>query len=322
MMKKIVSIALAISLIGGTSAFVYADDTSAVNGVTTVNDDTVAEQEVNETAGILPDSPFYSLELKIEQLQIEITKSQEHLAALEAKFAAERVAEAVVMANAEEDELAVEATNESVKLLTSSAKHISKAIEAKNDAAILMESLNKSYSNSEQVLKMILEKAPDESKEAIQNALDQQDKTITAINDFYAAKSAFFEAKDQLKVAKMELKIARQGGGPEAIQIAEDKVKEAEALKDELEELKDAAELAKGEVENLPDQAEKRIEKGMKQIEKANAKMERLDDKAAKDALKSEEKRIRDNSKQLEKGKKEAEKSREQSKRVKEKDKE
>lgn len=304
MIKKIISIALALSLVGGASAFAYADDTLTVSEVTTVNEDPVVEQEVNETAGVLPDSPWYDLELKIEQLQIEITKSQERLAELNAQFAAERAAEAIIMANAEEDELAAEATNEYIKLLTASAKHISKAIEAKDDVAELMDSLNESYSDSEKLLETILEKIPDESTEAISNALDEQDKTLTAVNDFYAAKAAFFEAKDKLKVAKEELKIARQGGGPETIQIAEDKVKEAEALKDELEELKDAAESSKEEVENLADQAEKRIEKGLKQIEKANDKMDKLEEKASKDTEKSEEK------------------SREEGKKVKEKDKE
>lgn len=284
MLKKIISIALAISLVGGTSAFVYADDTSAVNEVTTVNEDTVNVKEVNDLAGVLPDSPFYSLELKIEKLQTEIIHSQAYLAELKAKFAIERAAEAVIMTNAEEDALAAEAAEKYVKLFASSAKHINKAIEAKADAVKILESLNESYSDSGQLLETILEKAPEDTKEAIQTALEQQDKTIGAVNDFYAAKLAFFAAKEQLKVAKIELKIAREGGGPETIQIAEEKVKEAEALQDELEELKNTAESAKEEVENLADQADKKIEAGMKQIEKANEKLDKLNEKASKES--------------------------------------
>lgn len=310
MMKKMISIALAISLIGGASAFTYADDTLDVNEITTVSEDTADEQKVTDLAGILPDSPFYSLERKIEQLQIEITKSQEYLAALKAKFAAERAAESIIMADAEEDELAEEAANEYVRLFASSAKHINKAIEANEDAIKIMESLNESYSDSRQLLETILERVPDESKETIQNAFDEQDKTVTAINDFYAAKTAFFAAKEQLKVAKLELKVAREGGGPEAIQIAEDKVKEAEALKDELEEIKDAAESATEEVENLAVHAERRIQKGLKQIDIANAKLDRLDEKASKEAQKLEEKTAKELGKQLEKDKKDEEKSR------------
>lgn len=328
MIKKIIAIALGICLVGGTFATAYADEVQTAdvtqtqnevttdevqtqNEVTTVevqNEVTADEKVISETAGILPDSPLYSLEVKIEQLQIAITQSQEKLASMKAEFAVERAAEAIVMTNEEEDELAEKATNEYLKMLASSAAHINKAIQAKEDAVETMDALNDSYKNSEQILSALLSKVPDEAKAAIENALNEQDKTIAAINSFYAAKKAFFEAKDQLKEAKQELKLAREGGSPEAIQIAEEKVKETEALKDELEELKDAAELAKEEVKNLTEQAEKSIESGFKNIEKANEKMDKLEEKASQKAQKLEEKQIKENLKQIEKDKKEEEK--------------
>ncbi|MEL7656795.1 MAG: hypothetical protein AAGU75_12905 [Bacillota bacterium] len=67
MMKKMLAIALAICLVGGTYAVAYADDAQTVNEAQTGNEVTVDEKVIDDTAGILPDSPFYSLELKIEQ---------------------------------------------------------------------------------------------------------------------------------------------------------------------------------------------------------------------------------------------------------------
>lgn len=316
MIRKILAVTIATCLAGGTFTTVFADDTQ------TTTAGSVDKKVISETAGILPDSPFYDLERSIEQLQLAITKSQDTLASLKAELAAERAAEAAAMTDSEKVELAEQAAKESMKLFASSAQHINKAIEAKDEAAKTMELLNHSYSESQQLLETILLKAPKESREAIETALNEQDETIAAINGFYAAKSAFFDAKDQLEQMKRELKLAKKAGSPDAIQIAKEKVREAEALKDELEELKDSAESAKEEAETLAEQAEKSIESGWKHIEKANEKMTRIEEKASEAAVKIEEKKNEDKKKQLKEDKKEKEKIKEDLKKARKKAKE
>ncbi|EQB89660.1 hypothetical protein M918_19655 [Clostridium sp. BL8] len=206
-------------------------ETTPTSGQTTETSTPVNQEEIEESAGVLPTSIFYKLEIAIENLQLAITQSEEKLAALEAKLATERAAEAAIMVSEGEDELANEAAAEYTEMLASAAQHINNAIEAKDEAVKTLEALNEAYSKSEEILRTILEKAPEESKLAIENALNEQDKTITAINGFYAAKTAFFDAKEQFKLAQEELQAARKSGDAEAIRLARRKSKSCRNFK-------------------------------------------------------------------------------------------
>lgn len=294
MRKKIAGIALVLYLTGAFSTTyantdgtlntsqVKSEATSATltieyeNAVETQEEVVVDKKEIEDSAGVLPDSLFYSIERGIEQLQLAITQSEEKLAALKSQFATERAAEAVIMTNEDEEELANEATAEYMELLASAAQHINNAIEAKDEAVQTLETLNESYKASEKILKTMLEKVPEDARIAIESALNEQDKMLAAVNGFYVAKEAFFLAKELFDQAKKELEAAKKSGDAEAIRIAEEKVKAAETLKDTLEGLKHAADSAKEEVKRIVEQAEKGIELGMEQIEKANEKMEKI----------------------------------------------
>lgn len=306
MKQKIAAVALAVYLTGGFGT-AYANPNIVKSGEEVV----VSIETIEDSAGVLPNSVFYGLERKIEALQIAISKSEEKLAALKAQYATERAAEAVIMINEGEAVLASEASDEYMAMLASATEHINHAIEDKNEAVKTLETLNEAYRRSEQILNTILENAPEDARAGIENALDEQDKAISAINGFYAAKAAFFAAKDKLREAKGELKAAKRSGDPEAIRAAQEKVKTAEASKDELEALKDSAESAKEEVKNLKKQVEKRIKLGMKQIDKVNEKMEKIEEKSFEKVKKSEEKAKKLEEKETEKKIREEEKARE-----------
>jgi hypothetical protein len=209
MNKKIIALILAtyITGIGGT---VYASEGTTTNTNQATNETvtqtvTIEENEIKDSAGILPDSPFYRLELAIEKLQVAITKSEEKLATLKAQLATERAAEAAVMGSEGQEELASEATCDYMKMLASATEHLNKAIETKDKAEQTLVTLNEAYKKSEEILKTMIENASDESKLAIENALNEQDKAIKAINVFHATKVAFHDAKDQLEEAKKQL---------------------------------------------------------------------------------------------------------------------
>lgn len=319
MKKKIAALALAIYLTGVPGTAIASPDVIAnekqMTSIATSptygeapSKAVVTITEIEDSAGILPDSLFYNLEREIEKLKIAITTSEEKLAALKAEYATERAAEVVIMVSEGEEELASEATEEYIKGLDSAAIHINNAIKAENDAEKTLEALNVAYKRSGDILKSILEKAPKDVRVNIEAALNEQDKAISVINGFHAARKAFFAAKDQLKDAKSELKAAKGSGDAEAIRVAEEKVRVAESLKDELETLKDSADSSKEEVKHLMKQVEKRTEKGMRQIEQATEKMEKLEEKASEKAKKSEEKAKKAEEKEIEKNNKEQEK--------------
>lgn len=314
MKKKILAVTLVLLLFLSTgNVFALTGTASTPNPEVNTSETTsvVTEDEITNEAGVLPDSNFYRLERAVEELQIAITQSEEKLAKLLAEFGTERAAEAVVMVNQGNEELAGQATAEYIEMLSSAAAHIENAIKAKDKAVVTVENLNEAYKKSEDILKTILTKVPDESKAAIEKALENQDKEIAAVNGFYAAKDAFFAVKEEFQKAKKELEAARKSGDLEAIKIAEQKVAEAEALKNELEALKDAADASKEEVKHLVEQAEKRIEQGFKQIEKANEKMDEVQEKALEESKKIEEKSREEMKRAEEKAREEAKKTEE-----------
>jgi hypothetical protein len=63
-----------------TGAFLSYQSSQQVNEVVALG-----EKEIKDSAGILPNSYFYSIELGIEKLQFTIIKNQEKLAALKAE---------------------------------------------------------------------------------------------------------------------------------------------------------------------------------------------------------------------------------------------
>jgi len=324
MKKKIIAIVLMICFLGaGGSAYATTSDTANTS---------LTFEKIMNSAGVLPNSLLYNMERAIEQLQIAITQSEEKLALLKAQFATERAAEVVVMYNEGEEEIASKTMSEYNKMLASAAQHINKAIEAKNEAVQTLQTLNESSQKSEAILRTLLEKAPQSTKDAIVSVLNEQNKALQAVNGFYIAKSTFFAAKLQLEEAKKELETAKRSDDAAVILAAEEKVKAAEAIKDELEGLKDTADTAKEQVKRLVEQAEKRIELSIKQLEKANEKMERLEEKADKEleklteSLKKADEKAREEAKRIaeqacEEAKRIAEKAREEAKRAAEQDK-
>jgi len=285
--KKIAAMVLA-AFVAGVPGTAFAGETALPTPAVEINQVTAPQEqvsikEIRNSAGVLPDSLFYSLERELEELRLLITKSEERLSALKAQYATERASEAVMMVNEGEQELARAAADEYMKMLDSAAKHINAAIKVSDESEKTLASLNEAYKRSEEILKTSLAETPEETR--------------VTIESFFAAKAAFFAAKDQFMEAKRELKAARKSGDPEAIRVAEEKVRAAEALKDELEAAKDAVEPLKDELEavknavkpaqkevkQLTKQGEKRIELGTKHIEKANKKMEKVEEKAKKD---------------------------------------
>jgi len=312
--RKIATMTLALVLTAGVGNVYANSDVTEPNTVTN-NDEVlttvVSLKEIENSAGVLPDSNFYSLERQIEELQIAITKSDEKLAKLMSQFATERAAEAAVMANQGEGELQNKATAEYAQMLSSATKHINNAIKAKGEAVQTLENLNESYKKSEEILNTILDTVPDEAKGAIQKALDNQNKEIATVNGFYAGKDAFFAIKKELEKAKQELEATKKTGDSEAIAKAEQKVKEAEALKDELEKLKDAADFQKEEVKHLVEQAKKSIKSGFKQVDKANEIMQKVEEKALENQKRTNEKSIEEMKKAEEKAREEVKKAEE-----------
>lgn len=291
-----------LSSVGSVIAFAEEPPTEPISQI-------VFEGNIENTAGILPDSMLYGLERALERLQLAITNSENRLATLQAKFAMERATESVVMTKKGSHELAEKAAKEYQETLAAATEHLNKAIEASATADKALAAVSKAYTNSELVLKTVLGKAPESAKLKWEKVLAHQDLTIAAVAEFYEAKANFFDAKEALDVAKQNLKAARESGDATAILLAEDKVRLAELEKDRLEAVKDELEVAKEEAKHLIEAAEKAIEQADHKLEKANEAMDKAEEKAAKDAEKAAEKAQEQLKKADEKAKEEAKKA-------------
>jgi hypothetical protein len=234
-------------------------------------------KEVNDSAGILPNSIFYKIELGIEEFQISITASEEELAMLKARYATERASEAVVMTNEGREELASEGIVNFINLLISSTKNMKNAVKSKEEKVQNLEKLNEAYEKNEVLLKNIFENVPEDSKLTIEIALNEHDKAIATVNGVYAAKEAFFMVKQQLEESKNELVEAKKSGDEALITNSKDKVKAAETLKKEIERLKADENSSKESMKNLIEQAKKGIEVGNKKLQDAVDKMEKAE---------------------------------------------
>ena len=291
-----------LSSVGSVIAFAEEPATEPISQI-------VFEGSIENTAGILPDSMLYGLERALERLQLAITSSENRLATLQAKFAMERASESVIMTTKGSHELAEKAAKEYQDTLAAATEHLNKAIEASATADKALAAVSKAYTNSELVLKTVLEKAPESTKLKWEKVLAHQDLNIEAVEKFYTAKVNFFAAKEEFEAAKKALAAARKSGKDAEILAAEVALETAELEKNRLEAIKDELEVAKEEIKQIIEDAEKALEQADQQLEKANEAMDKAEEKSAKDAEKAAEKAQEQLKKADEKAKEEAKKA-------------
>lgn len=201
--------------------------TEGENAVQTQSGVVADENVIKDLAGILPNSFFYSIERGIEQLQIAITQSQEKLAALKAQFATERAAEAVVMTNEGEEELAIKATAEYIKMLASATEHINNAIEAKEEVKGIVEQAEKRIESgmkqiekADEKMEKVQEKASEDAKKIEEKAKKEKDKEIE-------------KAKKEEEKSREEMKKSEEKAREEAKKAAEKAREEAKKVEEQ-----------------------------------------------------------------------------------------
>lgn len=247
MFKRVLATAVALTVLA-TVGTAFADTAPAPDAV---------EIEAEAAAGVTPDSRLYGLERALERVRLSLSRSEEKLAELEANLAVERAAEAAVMVKKAKPELAGKAAAEHVKSMAAASAHLKKVKDESRGAKKAVDALGTAQKKSQAVLAGVLEKAPESAREALQQALANQEKSVQA----HTAKAAFFVAKAELTLALDELKEARKTGHEAAIVAAEAKVKAAQVKKADLESLKNAAEKIDAEITAEVDQADKAPEK-------------------------------------------------------------
>lgn len=168
--------------------------------------------------GITPDSPFYFLDRWGEGIGRFFAFGREAKAAKQAEHAEERLAEARVMVDEGEDELAEEAAREYGVLISGAASNLAVAAQSgENVDAALAGLVTRATSVHQTVLAEVYTKVPEQAKPAIERAMTQsvqgQEAALNALSG--TQREAVEErAEQQRQQVEERLDTLRQQGVP------------------------------------------------------------------------------------------------------------
>lgn len=245
----------------------------AVNfGTTAVAADEPSEGEIASAAGVTPDSALYRFDRMVERLQVALIRNPDRLASLEAKFALERASEAAVMSDKGKTDLAAVAAAEHFRSMSAAASHLQKAMEKSDKAVRAVELLGQTEKKSQAVLARVMDRAPEEAREALAKALENQSKSLEKIRQVDEFRSQLADVKQEIDQARRAVNAARKSGDEAALKAAQEQLQAAEALRTELQTAREEANRAREQASLEAEQASQEAEEAAAQSEKAAGK--------------------------------------------------
>jgi len=181
-----------------------------------------ASAETN--AGIGPSSFFYFFDITLEKIGLFFTFSSEKKVQKALVYAEERLAEVEAVANENNPEAVAEAMANYQKNVALAITE-SKEIKNENKAEELLNTVSENTARHQEVLESVLEKVPDEAKEAILKAIELSRKGQEE------AMKQIAELRGEIEGLKKEVAELKQADNSE-------QTVEIEKLKKEIEELK------------------------------------------------------------------------------------
>ncbi len=183
-------------------------------------------------AGVGPSNFFYIFDTTFEKVGLFFTFDSEKKAQKALVYAEERLAEAEESAN-ENNSKSVEKAMSGYEKQISLATEKSKELKDEEKAEKLLNTVSESTAKHQEVLSGVLEKVPDEAKEAILKAIEISKKgQEKALQEITILKKEVSELKDEIQELKKEL-------GNKTREPKEDNSnEEIDKLKKEVEELK------------------------------------------------------------------------------------
>lgn len=264
--KKIIAVLLSLCLIFTVSpSFVYAQtDSTAENTATTQSTDT----DIAEEAGVTPDSLIYPLEQMIESVQVALTFSDDGKAELLISFANERLAEARIMDEKNQQDLMRKVVQAYTRTINNANTCVQKLIEIEKAEAAedtntdetavptekeakinkIIDSIEVVQNDADEIVIKVTGTLPEEQAEQMQSVIKAQVQNTIAMKAYMVAKNAYVESAKEYAEAKNELEMAEKSGDEAAIQAAQEKVDAAKESKEEMKELKKEVKELKKEV--------------------------------------------------------------------------
>jgi hypothetical protein len=159
----------------------------------------------NTSAGIKPTSIFYFLDTAAEKISLFFTFDSEKKARKALEYANERLAEAEESAS-ENKPKGVEKAMEDYAKKISLATEKSKEVKDEKKTKELLNVVSENTAKHQEILEGVLEKVPDEAKEAILKAIEVSKRgQEKALQEITVLKKEIVELKDEIKELKEEL---------------------------------------------------------------------------------------------------------------------
>lgn len=256
-------------------------------------------------AGVTPDSIIYSVERAVEDIQLVLTRDDVEKAELLTQNAQERLAETQAMDDDNKVELAQKAAEDYTETIEKANEQIQNMVDNDEDdeedsqnsevttdttvddgnvinekLAELLEKNVELQKKSVDVLAALLEKLPEESRQAITAVIVKQVVHTEAVRNFVEAKKAYNDGTKAIKEAEKALRDAQKSGEQEKISEAEAALDQAKAVLEGLAETKSQAWKAKKDVKSL--------------IEQTLAEINNSDDETGTETVVQEETQVQD----------------------------
>ncbi len=178
-MKKNISLVIVILLLV-SSIFVLAQEETddSEEEIIEIPEEEIEEieLEVEEEAGIPPDSIIYGLDRAFERISLALTFDRAKKAEKRLKIASERIAELKVMVKKGKPEFAEKLAKEHNEELEKAENDIEKAKALGKNVTALREHVAEMTYKHVIVLQRVLEKVPEQAKVHIQNAIEKSQK--------------------------------------------------------------------------------------------------------------------------------------------------
>ncbi len=282
-MKKLVLVLTILALTAGMFApAVFADEASETAAPTTTATQTSAEnEEVAKEPAITPDSILYPVKRLIESVKLFFTFGADNKCELLVTFANERIREAEIMTEKNQEMLVqktMDAYVKTIERINEKAEDAADEGEVTPTVTAVLGSLEKVSENAQQIIFRAEGVLTEEQAELLKSRIENQVKRTLAVQSMGVVREIIEEANKEVHAAKAALKDAKKAGVEAEIEAAklalDNAVKAREEVEITKEEIQEFKELIKDECierENAADKDEKSYKKNREENAKRQA---------------------------------------------------
>jgi hypothetical protein len=254
-MRKGLIVCIIIIIAGCISAGpVFAEETTTVEETVEPEVTTAPEESEEEESVITPDSILYPVKRLIESVQLFFTFGNDNKCELLITFANERIREAQIMTEENQQKLISRVMNSYVRIVEKINKRAERNAERDGEnpeTAAVLESVVKVSENAQQLVFKATGILPEEEVDLLKSKIEDQVKRTLALQSISLIKDIVKDANQNIREAREAVEEATEEGDEEKVAEAKLALEEAIKAREEIqvtkEEVKEFAQLIRNE---------------------------------------------------------------------------